>query len=219
MRFIISTLTGLALLAVAFFGGGAGFTTEDATPPDAAPATPLPIAAPFTEDLEPFMVRDLLRAPVSVAEPVPIKPFEEPAHGETLNEWFGCDIPRRDAVCILRDIGIEALVPDEPDDETSREALERWRPLVAQFFEEDDVDRALDVIWCESRGDRWAKNPNSTASGLFQHLASMWGGRAPQAGFTGADVFDPVANVGVAAWLVYERGGWSHWYPSESCWR
>ncbi|NND83889.1 MAG: hypothetical protein HKN46_01935 [Acidimicrobiia bacterium] len=218
MRSFISTLAGLTLLTAIFFVGGAGFQADD-TVPDSTPATPLPIAAPFTEDLEPFMVRDVLRPTVSTASPVPVKEFVEPAYGQTLNQWFGCDIPKRDAVCILRDIGVGALVPEGPDDPADRESIERWRPLVSQFFEEDDVDRALDVMWCESRGDRWAKNPNSTASGLFQHLASMWGDRAPQAGFAGADVFDPVANVGVAAWLVYERGGWSHWYPSESCWR
>lgn len=218
MRALISTVTGLALLTAIFLAGGAGFMADEAPTPDTSPARPWPIAAPFTEDLQPLMVRDVLRAPAPPAEPVPLRAFEEPAHGQTLNEWFGCDIPHRDAVCILREIGIGALVPDEPDHPGDRDAIARWRPLVSQFFEEADVDRALDVIWCESRGDRWAKNPNSTASGLFQHLASMWGDRAPLAGFPTADVYDPVANVGVAAWLVYERGGWSHWYPSESCW-
>ncbi len=221
MRYITSVLAGLTLLTAIFFAGGAGFSADDATPPDTTPAQQLPLAAPFTAELNPFIVRDVLRAPVSAATPVPTNEVADPAHGQTLNEWFGCEVPRRGAVCILREVGIDALVPDLPDlpdDLTDRESVERWRPLVSLYFEADDVDRALDVIWCESRGDRWAKNPNSTASGLFQHLASMWGDRSPQAGFAGDDVFDPVANVGVAAWLVYERGGWSHWYPSEPCW-
>lgn len=90
--------------------------------------------------------------------------------------------------------------------------------LVELFFEQDDVDRALEIVNCESGGDPFAKNPTSTASGLFQHLASMWEERSRLAGWAGADVFDPVANVAVAAWLTYERGGWSHWNPTRGCW-
>jgi hypothetical protein len=101
-------------------------------------------------------------------------------------------------------------------------SAEEWRPLVAEFFEAADVDRALDVMQCESRGDPAAKNPRSTASGLFQHLASHWDGprdgRAAEAGWAGADVFDPVANIAVAAWLVYDGGGWGHWNASGHCW-
>ncbi|MDH4118785.1 MAG: S-layer homology domain-containing protein [Acidimicrobiia bacterium] len=95
---------------------------------------------------------------------------------------------------------------------------EGWRALVAHFFADGDVDRAVDIIDCESGGDPLAKNPRSTASGLFQHLASQWPARAEAAGFSGADVFDPVANTAVAAWLVYEGGGWTHWNASAHCW-
>ena len=105
------------------------------------------------------------------------------------------------------------LVPDEIS------ALSDWRPLVTQFFEPHHVDRALRIIRCESGGNPAAKNPASTASGLFQHLASMWPERSVAAGWSGSDVFDPVANVAVAAWLVYDFGGWAHWYPSANCWR
>jgi hypothetical protein len=92
-----------------------------------------------------------------------------------------------------------------------------WRPLVEQFFEPHHVAKALRVIRCESGGDPLAKNPTSSASGLFQHLGSMWRSRSAAAGWAGADVFDPVANVAVAAWLVYDHGGWSHWHPSSGC--
>lgn len=88
--------------------------------------------------------------------------------------------------------------------------VERWRPLVALYFPEDRVDWALRIIACESGGDPLAKNPHSSASGLFQHLARLWPERAAQAGFAGADVFDPVANIAVAAWLL-DNGGTSHW--------
>ena len=117
------------------------------------------------------------------------------------------------------------LLPGLPDgwwvgqQQTSTEpTAESWVPLVYTYFEPDDVDRALAVIECESGGDPNAKNPNSTASGLFQHLASMWPERSVAAGWSGHGVFEPEANVAVAAWLVYDGGGWSHWYASVHCW-
>jgi hypothetical protein len=88
--------------------------------------------------------------------------------------------------------------------------VERWRPLVAMYFPADRVDWALRIMRCESHGDPDAKNPHSSASGLFQHLARLWPGRASKAGFEGADVFDPVANIAVAAWLL-EHGGTGNW--------
>lgn len=107
---------------------------------------------------------------------------------------------------------LDRLVPLDPT------SAEDWRPLIAYYFSPGDVDRAVDVVECESRGLPHAKNPRSTASGLFQHLASMWPPRAADAGHAGADVFDPVANTAVAAWLVYEGGGWRHWKASRDCW-
>jgi hypothetical protein len=89
-------------------------------------------------------------------------------------------------------------------------AVERWRPAVATYFPTEQVDWALRIIECESHGDPNAKNPRSTASGLFQHLASLWEERAAAAGWPGADVFDPYANIAVAAWL-FETGGPGHW--------
>lgn len=94
-------------------------------------------------------------------------------------------------------------------------AVERWRPIVDMYFPEDRVDWALRIMECESRGDPDAKNPTSSASGLFQHLARLWPPRAEAAGFGDADVFDPFANIAVAAWLL-ENGGPSHWVCKAS---
>ena len=91
-----------------------------------------------------------------------------------------------------------------------RWAVERWRPVVDMYFPEDRVDWALRIMECESKGKPDAKNPRSSASGLFQHLARLWPPRAEAAGFADADVFDPFANIAVAAWLL-ENGGPSHW--------
>ena len=88
--------------------------------------------------------------------------------------------------------------------------VERWRPVVDMYFPDDRIDWALRIMECESRGDPLAKNPNSSASGLFQHLARLFPERATAAGWDDADVFDPFANIAVAAWLL-DNGGTSHW--------
>lgn len=212
MRMIISTFTGLSLLAAVFMSGGASLNPEEATPP--APPTALAIAAPFSHVIEPTAVRDVLRdsSPEAAFTPRLTPDIIDPTVGQPLNEWFGCRPPRQGSICILRPTGIETLIPPEP------KGPEDWRPLVEVFFHAEEVDLALRVMACESRGDRWAKNPTSTASGLFQHLASLWPPRAEAAGWDDTEVFDPVANVAVAAWLVHDGGGWRHWNSSRGCW-
>ena len=96
--------------------------------------------------------------------------------------------------------------------------------LVGYFFAEPDRAWALKVALCESSGlpdhvSSDAVHPSSRASGWFQHLPKFWQERSEAAGFAGVDILDPVANVGVAAWLLYDGGGKSHWYPSERCWK
>lgn len=96
--------------------------------------------------------------------------------------------------------------------------VERWRPAVTEAvfaFGGDDADihRFLRIMQCESAGLPDAKNPNSSASGLMQHLTRYWPDRAERAGRPGADVFDPQANIWVSAWLALAapEGGWQHW--------
>lgn len=95
--------------------------------------------------------------------------------------------------------------------------VEQWRTLVATYFAAADVERAMLIIKCESEGDYLAQNPSSNASGLFQHIPRYWAQRSSDAGWAGADVFDPTANVAVAAWLAYSDG-WQHWNASIGCW-
>lgn len=88
-----------------------------------------------------------------------------------------------------------------------------WRPLVATFFPSVDIDRVMRILACESNGDPDAVNPTSGAAGLFQHIPRFWEERSAAAGYGGSDIFDPVANIAVAAWLAYDApaGGWQHW--------
>lgn len=88
--------------------------------------------------------------------------------------------------------------------------VEQWRPLVEKYFSPADVPWAMRVMACESGGDHLAKNPRSSASGLFQHLARYWDDRSAKAGWAGASIWDPEANIAVAAWLYY-TGGPGHW--------
>jgi septal ring factor EnvC (AmiA/AmiB activator) len=92
-------------------------------------------------------------------------------------------------------------------------AVEQWRSLVQQHFPASRVEEALRIMNCESNGDPNAYNPYSGASGLFQFLPSTWNSTAPNAGYAGASVFDPVANVASAAWLGarYEQLGLYFW--------
>ena len=84
--------------------------------------------------------------------------------------------------------------------------------LIRTYFTEADVAWAIRISWCESRWTVEATHPSSGAAGLFQHLPRFWADRSSRAGWAGADVYDPNANVAVAAWLFYAPdGGPSHW--------
>lgn len=80
--------------------------------------------------------------------------------------------------------------------------------LIGQHFQPEDVEWALRVSYCESGWDANAKNPISTASGLFQVLRGWWSGEWSD--YPAFDPFDPQENVRFAAWLFY-NGGSQHW--------
>ena len=101
--------------------------------------------------------------------------------------------------------------------------------LVSVYFAPGDQDLMLDIAHCESSADAddtysTAYNHKSGATGWFQHLPKWWDERSKKAGFEGAHILDPNAQVGVAAYLYYNMnsnprwGGASHWYPSRRCW-
>lgn len=93
--------------------------------------------------------------------------------------------------------------------------VEQWRGLVSTHFPSSRVEEALRILDCESNGDPNATNPYSGAAGLFQFLPSTWATTAPKAGYAGASVHDPVANVASAAWLAnrYQQLGQYYWQP------
>lgn len=82
------------------------------------------------------------------------------------------------------------------------------RALVSQYFEPEDVTRAVRIAWCESRFDPDSVNLRTGGVGLFQHLPRYWADRSDAAGFDGYPATDPEASVAAAAWEVYNGAGW-----------
>ena len=70
------------------------------------------------------------------------------------------------------------------------------------------VQWAINVAYCESRYHPNSVNTDSGATGLFQFMASTWGGTP----WASKSRFDPVANAQAAAWLYSQPyGGPGRW--------
>jgi hypothetical protein len=78
-----------------------------------------------------------------------------------------------------------------------------WESLVGKHFPAEQVGTACRVLMCESGGNPAARNPRSSATGLFQIL------KGP---------VDAEANVALAA-SMWARRGWQPWNASRGCWR
>jgi soluble lytic murein transglycosylase-like protein len=75
------------------------------------------------------------------------------------------------------------------------------------------TDHALYIAHRESRFQPWAKNPNSTASGVFQVVSGTWQGfvsRYRYGHLVSAYVFDGRANV-ILSLRYVKHNGWSPW--------
>lgn len=199
MRRALPLLATALTFIMLFQAGGASLST----PRETLQPTSIPV-----EDLDGVFPDALLQLEEPEAPELPAV-IDPPA----------CRPPELGSVCLdweLEEPGVlraPGPLPVDPYDlvPVRVSSVEDWRPLVEHFFRPGDVDRALRIMYCESKGDPNAKNRRSSASGLFQHLTRYWPKRAAEAGFRGASVFDPVANTAASAMLVYEGGGWSHW--------
>jgi muramidase (phage lysozyme) len=74
----------------------------------------------------------------------------------------------------------------------------------------------LRVANCESGYNQDSRNRNSTASGVFQYIASTW--RNTEAGRLGISPFDADANVHMAIKSI-ASGGIGNWSASRLCWK
>lgn len=102
---------------------------------------------------------------------------------------------------------ISASGPTSPIYRGMGTGAETWRPLVSEYWPADTIDRAICVIEWESGGNPDAKNPDSSARGLFQIMASVW---APTFGVSYDDLYDPDLNTRLA-YRIYQIQGWGAW--------
>lgn len=96
--------------------------------------------------------------------------------------------------------------------------VEQWRALVTVYFPAGEVERALCIMDHESRGNPNAKNPRSSAAGLFQFLRSTWNNvplSVSGGSYDSGQVYQAEPNIASAAWLQ-ERSGWWPWNPYQN---
>ena len=92
--------------------------------------------------------------------------------------------------------------------------------MVSQYFKEDDILRALGIIYCESSGKPTAVGINFNGTkdvGLWQFNDNTWAWLKPKLGII-SERTNPEVSTAVAAWLVY-NDGWHHWNSSKHCWK
>ena len=99
-------------------------------------------------------------------------------------------------------------------------SVEKWIPLVQSYFAEEDVVRALKVIYCESSGRPAVTGQNTDGTndvGLWQFNDRTWAWLKNKLGIIGSRD-NPEVATRYAAWLVY-NDGWHHWNSSKKCWK
>ena len=102
------------------------------------------------------------------------------------------------------------------------EAVSHWQPLIEFYFKEEDVIRAMRIVYCESTGYSNAVGINKDGSkdiGLFQFndRTFTWL-KNKLTRMTGSwNRLDPIFSTKLASWLVY-NDGWYHWNSSKHCW-
>lgn len=128
--------------------------------------------------------------------------------------WFGyCDVPPEPP----QSHEVASYAPETTTPPTTAAnppvgpGVEKWRGIVVEYFPPAQVERALCIMWHESRGIPTAVNTSSGASGLFQFIPSTWANMIPASLKTGS-VFDPRTNIAAAAWLQAAEG-WTQWSP------
>ncbi len=95
------------------------------------------------------------------------------------------------------------VIAPPPNTNSAPIGVEQWRSMVAHYWPAEHVDRMLRIMACESGGNPAAKNPRSSATGLFQ-VMGFWQKTWP------GDYTDPWTNAAVAyqIWLSQGYGAW-----------
>lgn len=117
----------------------------------------------------------------------------------------------------------EIVLLDTPQITVERE-IETTTPTKEQVVEEIkkqstifgvDTDLALRIAECESGYYYKAKNPDSTARGVYQYLIATW--EATESAKQGKERNDYKANIREAM-IDLANGEHSKWNASKSCW-
>ncbi len=94
-----------------------------------------------------------------------------------------------------------------------------WKPLVSEYFKQEDIPKALAIIYCESSGRDYVVNDNTNGTrdiGLWQFNDDTWAWLKPKLKIK-SNRTNPKVSTAVASWLVY-NDGWYHWNSSKHCW-
>lgn len=106
-----------------------------------------------------------------------------------------------------------AAEPEEPVVEIPpyvRKGREEYYLMIYKEFKNEPV--MLRIAFAESGFNPLAKNPNSTASGLFQILKGTWAAHKCE-----GEVFDAEDNIACAR-KIYDRNGTRDWLASKNGW-
>ena len=106
------------------------------------------------------------------------------------------------------------------EDKIMIEYVSQWEDLISEYFEEEDIPKALKIIYCESRGKPNAVGINTNGTkdvGLWQFNDDTWAWLKDKLKITSPRT-NPRVSTAVASWLVY-NDGWYHWNSSKHCWK
>jgi len=98
--------------------------------------------------------------------------------------------------------------PCIPAEESPQQIFSR----LCAHYPDDICAKAEVIIQAESNWNPKAKNPTSTASGLFQFIKGTWEYHCK------GHVFDPEDNIACGLRLL-DQGGDRHWDASAHVWR
>jgi hypothetical protein len=126
----------------------------------------------------------------------------------------GVDLSLREATVLANFVAEQDCLPGYNSDQYVECAiLDSWGAYNIPV----SLDIWARIAWCESSLNPDAKNRYSSASGLYQNLATYWDSRAAAAGFPGGDIWNPRVHAFVSGHLA-ETGGVGHWNASGHCW-
>lgn len=97
----------------------------------------------------------------------------------------------------------ETIITDEIKPIKKVQSAEEWRDIVAKYFPADEVENALRIIFCESKGDPLAINSSSGATGLFQIM--LFNNRPSK-----EELLNGETNIQFAA-QMFASSGWKPW--------